>query len=138
MPATTEKPESSFHSRCLLCGNLNPKSLGLSFTALENGEVATSYRAPDELQGYDGILHGGIIASLLDAAMTHCLFHRGVRALTGDLQIRFLQPVPCGVPLELRARVLSSRPPLYRLESELILNDGVVARARARFMNYKR
>ena len=92
---TTEDPATisarNGHSRCLLCGNLNPRSLNLSFQAAEDGGVRTRFKADTELQGYDDILHGGVIASLLDAAMTHCLFHHGVQAVTGDLHVRFVQ-----------------------------------------------
>jgi hypothetical protein len=125
---------SNGHSQCLLCGNLNPRSLNLSFQAAQNGGVTTHFRAHKELQVYDGILHGGIIASSLDAAMTHCLFHRGVLAVTGDLHARFVRPVPCDVSLEIRAWLLSCTPPLYRLKAEKVLDEEVMAWAEAKFM----
>lgn len=86
-------------------------------------------------QGYRGILHGGIIASLLDASMTHCLFHHGIQAVTADLQIRFLKPVPCVAPLKLWARIVDSHPPLYKVVSELTHNKHLMATAQAKFMN---
>lgn len=122
------------HSRCLLCGNLNPRSLKLSFQAAEDGIVRTRFNAVTELQGYADILHGGVIASLLDVAMTHCLFHRGVQAVTGDLHVRFIQPVSCNASLEISAWVLSSYPPLYRLRAEIVLDERIVAWAEAKFM----
>jgi len=135
---TTEDPvtisANNGHRRCLLCGNLNPRSLNLSFQAAGDGTVRTQFNAHKDLQGYADILHGGVIASLLDAAMTHCLFHRGVQAVTGDLHVRFVQPVPCNVSLDIRARVLFSFPPLYRLRAELILDERIVAWAEAKFM----
>jgi uncharacterized protein (TIGR00369 family) len=138
MSVTTEDPETisarNGHSRCLLCGNLNPRSLNLSFQATGDGGVRTRFKAPTELQGYDDILHGGVIASLLDAAMTHCLFHHGVQAVTGDIHVRFVQPVSCNVSLGIRAWVLSSHPPLYRLRAEVILGERVMAWAEAKFM----
>lgn len=42
------------------------------------------------LQEYEGQLHGRVISSLLDAAMTHCLFHHGIEAVTGELYVRFV------------------------------------------------
>lgn len=75
---------------------------------------------------------------MLDAAMTHCLFHRGVQAVTGDLHVRFVQPVPCNVPLEIRAWVLSSHPPLYRLKAEIVVDERVVAWAEAKFMQRRK
>jgi acyl-coenzyme A thioesterase PaaI-like protein len=86
------------------------------------------------LQGYDGILHGGVISALLDEAMTHCLFHHGVKAVTGELRVRFLKPVPCQADLDLKAWLSSERPPLYRVKAELVHEQQVVARAEAKFM----
>lgn len=65
------------HSRCLLCGHENPLSLGLCFRPIDKGSILAEFRPIPVLQGYDGVMHGGIVAALLDAAMTHCLFHRG-------------------------------------------------------------
>ena len=131
---TTDGEVSTGHTHCLFCGSLNPRSLHLEFEASEDGGVKAIYTAPPELQGYDGIVHGGILASLLDSAMTHCLFHRGVRALTGDLHIRYLQSVPFGIALEIRARVRSSRSPVHLLESEISAGGTVMVRADAKFM----
>jgi len=70
---------------------------------------------------------------LLDAAMTHCLFHRGVRAVTGDLRVRYMHPVPCDETLNIKARVTEETPPLCRLQAELTLNGRVLVRAQATF-----
>jgi len=88
-----------------------------------------------ELQGYDGILHGGVISALLDAAMTHCLIHRGVPALTAELKVRYLLPVPCDGELRISARILEARPPLYRISAELMRNGDVYATASASFIH---
>ncbi len=103
MSATTDRG----HRGCLLCGSDNPRSLGLMFQDSSRGGVEAEFQGGDELQGYDGLMHGGVIASLLDAAMTHCLFHRGVRAVTGDLNVRYLQPVPCRARLRILAHLVS-------------------------------
>jgi uncharacterized protein (TIGR00369 family) len=122
------------HCNCLVCGGQNPWSLGLQFHAGNRGTVHAQLEAHPGLQGYDGILHGGVISGLLDAAMTHCLFHHGVRAVTADLHVRFLRPVSCGALLEVRAWLLSVRPPLYRVAAELVHERQVMASAEAKFM----
>lgn len=126
------------HSRCLLCGEHNPRSLNLSFRAEADGSVRMSFRGHPELQGYDDILHGGIIAALLDAAMTHCLFHHGVRAVTGDLHVRYVRPVPCDADVELRAWVLAPGPPVHRLRAELRYKGAVMAWAEAKFLQQRK
>jgi uncharacterized protein (TIGR00369 family) len=126
------------HSRCLLCGNMNPKSLKLSFHVEEDGVVKTRFTAKAELQGYEGILHGGVIAALLDEAMTHCLFHQGIRAFTGELQVRFVRPVACNMFLEIKAWVLSSRPPFYLLKAEITVDKNIMAWSKAKYMQRRR
>jgi len=121
------------HDRCLLCGSGNPLSLKLSFR--EDGEFVTAQlRSPDYLQGYHGILHGGVISALLDAAMAHCLFHKNIQAVTAELNVRFLHPVSCGSHLELRAWLKSSRPPLFNVSSQLICQGQLAAKAEAKFL----
>jgi len=122
------------HSQCLFCGDRNPRSLNLSFHAEGDGVVKTRFKAEAELQGYDGIIHGGVIAALLDAAMTHCLFHQGIQAITGDLHVRFVQPVACKASLEIRAWVLFSHPPLHHLRAEITVDEHVMAWAEAKFV----
>ena len=122
------------HEHCLLCGGLHPNSWGLRFTPDKNGEVSANFVAGNDLQGYDDMVHGGVICSLLDAAMTHCLFHQSIQAVTGDLHVRFLHPVVCGTLLELRARLVFACPPLYQLQAELRCDGQVMARAEGKFM----
>jgi acyl-coenzyme A thioesterase PaaI-like protein len=121
-----------------MCGDQNPWSLKLTFQPDKEGGVRTTFQSHAGLQGYDGILHGGVISALLDSAMTHCLFHQGIRALTGDLHVRFLFPVPCPSVLELRAWIQSTMPPLFCLRAELSEKQQVLACAEAKFMQQGR
>lgn len=86
------------------------------------------------MQGYQGMLHGGVIAALLDSAMTHCLFHNGVRGVTGDLHVRFVEPVPCDSTLVIQARIASRNPPLFYLRAEMRRDCQVMAWAEAKFI----
>lgn len=122
------------HRNCLFCGDLHPNSLGLRFLKQDDGSVRTHYTCSDIFQGYDGILHGGIIASLLDSAMTNCLFLTGVRAMTADLKVRYRHPVPTDAALEISAELTERCSPLYRLKAVLTHNKRIMASAEARFM----
>ncbi len=122
------------HCNCIVCGIRNPVSLGLSFTVNPDGSVSSQFSGSSLLQGYTGILHGGIISALLDASMTHCLFHLGIKAVTGRLDVRFVEPVPCETMSTVRASLMDSHPPLYKLKSVLTCERRVMARAQATFM----
>jgi len=86
------------------------------------------------MQGYPGILHGGVSASLLDAAMTNYLFHRGIQAYTGDLHVRYLHPIPCPAQLEIKAWIVSEYASLYQLRSEISRNQQVMVRGEGKFV----
>lgn len=124
------------HRDCLLCGTNNPLSLGLRFQQVEQGWVETAFTPSQWQQGYCGILHGGVVAALLDSAMTHCLFRQGVEAVTADLRVRYHQPSPCtGTErYTLGARLIGHKRKLFRLEAWLTLGAIRTASAEAQFM----
>jgi acyl-coenzyme A thioesterase PaaI-like protein len=96
--------------------------------------VRAVFQTNEYLQGYPGILHGGVVASLLDAAMTHCLFHKGVKALTAELKIRYKHAIPSGEQVVVQAQLIKCRPPLYHLKARLLLGSRTMACSEARFM----
>jgi acyl-coenzyme A thioesterase PaaI-like protein len=126
---TVKRPAS--HAQCMACGD--NAELGLSFHAA-GPRVTASLTLRPEWQGYSGALHGGITATLLDAAMTHCLFHQGVEAMTADLQIRYLAPILCPDLIELEAQLVGQRKSIYELTAQLRSGGVVKARAKAKFM----
>jgi uncharacterized protein (TIGR00369 family) len=122
------------HPDCVVCGSRNARGLQLAFTRQTDGSVSASFACDPAWTGYPGCLHGGVICTLLDAAMTNCLFARGKTAVTGRLTVRFLSPVMVDRIAVVRAWVMASNPPLHTMESELIQDSRVVARAMAKFM----
>lgn len=122
----------SSHAHCMAC---SPRGLlGLRFRPDGARSVIASIRALPEWQGYAGILHGGMVSTLLDAAMTHCLFHHEVEAMTASLKVRFLEPTPCSGLLDVRATLSDRRRHVYLLDAELTTHGRVLARAEARFI----
>ncbi len=124
------------HRDCLLCGTNNPLSLGLRFQVVAEGCVETAFTPSQWQQGYCGILHGGVIAALLDSAMTHCLFRQGIEAVTAELRVRYHQPSPCNSKevYTLGARLIEHKRKLFRLEAWLDLGTTRTASAEALFM----
>ena len=124
------------HAGCMICGDSgsNPHSLALSFDLHPDGSVSALCDLGRRHQGYDGILHGGMISALLDAAMTHCLFAQGLRALTAEMTVRFVAPVPADRSLTLTARSVSCKRRIHWLEARLSLDARLLARATARFI----
>jgi acyl-coenzyme A thioesterase PaaI-like protein len=122
------------HPACVACREPSAGGLGLRFTTGSDGTVATEFDCDPCYQGYPDRLHGGIVALLLDTAMTHCLFSRGVLGVTARLEIRYDSPVEIGTPASLRARVLRDDPRLYRLMAEIVQEGAVRVTASAAFV----
>jgi len=104
---------------CGCCEN-NPDSLELVFSQHPDGSVSAPFVVGLHHQGYTGLLHGGMTSTLLDAAMTHCLFMQGIKALTAELTVRFMAPIRVGQTLTVYGRLLSQRRGIYQLEAWLI------------------
>ena len=122
------------HDNCMICGRNNPFSLGLSFQPAGGGTVEASFIGGPHLQGYEGILHGGVISAVLDSAMAHCLLLQDIRAVTGDLRVRFLHAIPCTSRVTIRAWLICAVSTLYELKAEARVDGRLVARAKAKFM----
>lgn len=130
---TTADLSRRCHPACLVCGNDRPDGLALRFDQQADGGVAAEFDCSAVFQGYPDRLHGGVVAMLMDAAMTHCLFARGIAGLTAKLSIRYHRAVMLGVPAVVRARVVDSESPLYYLESELVQDGELCAAAKGTF-----
>ena len=122
------------HPACFACGVRNGDGLGLRFTEEPDGTVVGSFACEGKYQGYPDRLHGGVIAMLADAAMTHCLFVHRIKAVTGKLKLRFPRPVEVGVAATVRAAVVRSSPPAFVLKAEISQGGTIRATAEALFV----
>lgn len=121
------------HPYCVVCSQSNPLGLGLEFAVHPDGSVSASLHGHAALEGFEGCLHGGTIASLLDGAMTNCLFAHGYVAMTAELKVRYRKPVLIGQEILIRAWITRSQPPLHLLEAELKQEGCTKATASAKF-----
>jgi len=120
------KQPSSRH--CFVCGVENPVGLHLAFYNTDAEEVVAEVTIPDAYQGYPGVVHGGIVACLLDEAAGRSAMGGDIWRLmvTARLSIHYRKPVPTGQPLRLVGRVESRRGRLADAHSEIHLPDGTV------------
>ena len=131
-----ESTRARQHPLCWVCSPDNEHGLGVEFCDDSMGGVEGSFACDEAFTGYAGYLHGGVISSLLDGAMTNCLLSHGLIAVTADLQVRFHHPVRIGQAVIIRAWLNETRRLVYILGAEL-LQDGVVcATAVGRFMRH--
>ena len=120
---------------CFACGPRNPHGLHLLDFHDEGEEHVVRFTPERHHQGWQGITHGGIVATLLDEVMTRLLHARGQDAVTAELTIRYHQPLPTGATVEARAHEAERRGKLVRLESEVRTAEGLlVASGQGKFI----
>lgn len=126
MDASTEKLTPMAHTAqnsCFGCGPANATGLQLEFLLAEDGSVVCLPTIPDSFEGPHGLVHGGIIATMLDEAMSKSVRAIGLMGLTSRLEIAYLSPVHSGEPI--------------RLEGRLVRTEGRKHWAEARILNHR-
>lgn len=89
---------------CFVCGKNNP--IGLKQTFSKEGDEFVAYVSfPKELQGFGGIVHGGILSTLLDEVMARILHSECIKAVTGELNVRFIKPVMINTKMRFAAKI---------------------------------
>jgi acyl-coenzyme A thioesterase PaaI-like protein len=100
---------------CFVCGQRNPFGLQLVFSS-DGTRIMADFTGEPRHQGFPGVVHGGILASILDEAMgrVSVLEHRWV--MTGRLDLRYRAPAPINTPLRVFAEATDSRSRLIRVK----------------------
>ena len=78
---------------CFACGNSNANGLKLQFRVDDDGSVIADWTPADIWEGYQGIIHGGIVSTVLDEAMSKAVAAAAKPALTCHLEVRLRRPV---------------------------------------------
>jgi uncharacterized protein (TIGR00369 family) len=115
---------------CFLCGMQNPVGLKLAFYEDPDAEqVRTEFTIPDEYQGYPGIVHGGIVAAILDEIAGRAVMIEGGDEnlmATLRLTIRYRRPTPTQTPLTAIGQVKRMSRTKARVIGEIHLPDDTV------------
>jgi uncharacterized protein (TIGR00369 family) len=116
---------------CFVCGEKNPAGLKLRIqTDAERGESSVDVTFPEHLQGWAKVVHGGLLAMVLDEAMIYAAKSKGLKCVTGEMTVRFVKPASTGVAYKLKGRFVEDKGRIVIAESELRDSDGVeIARA---------
>lgn len=120
---------------CFVCGPANPIGvrLALEYDIPARRSHATWTPRP-EFQGWAGVLHGGILAALLDEAMVNLAVMCGMKAVTAEMTFRLARPAKIGVPLEIEGHIRERRGRYVLAEAEIRDAEGRVARAQGKLL----
>ncbi len=119
---------------CLCCGEKNPMGFKMKFR-FEGEKILSETVIPKEYQGFNDVVHGGILGTLLDELMVNLYWLKGEKAVTVEYQVRLKAPCPTQKKVLLSAWPIEAKRNLHFAVSQACLEDGtVVAEATAKCM----
>ncbi len=132
----TPRPLAPKKNYCFACGKDNPGGMRLKFALEKDGTGFVSrFTLSKRYTGPPGHCHGGIIATILDDAMSKLNKLRGVIAVTSQMKIDYLKPVPLQTRLRVQSRAVAKRGRRLVHEAEIVNEGGkVLARSRGVFV----
>jgi uncharacterized protein (TIGR00369 family) len=121
---------------CFCCGENNPEGMHLKFNHDEERDCfVCRFRLGKRYTGPPGHCHGGIIATILDEAMGKVNKLRHVVALTSEITVNYLKPVPLNQPLRVESREVSVRGREHINTAEILNQKGeVLAKSKGLFI----
>jgi uncharacterized protein (TIGR00369 family) len=128
----------SAHNRCFGCGQANATGLRLEFLLAPDASVVSLPVVPEAFEGHPGYLHGGIIATLLDEAMSKAVRALGRPSMTRKMEVEYLRPVPSGAPLRIEGRVVRNEGRKHWTEAVIVDAEEVaLARGKGLFIEFQ-
>ncbi|MBN2312033.1 MAG: PaaI family thioesterase [Candidatus Hydrogenedentes bacterium] len=135
----TEQPSEVKHlptsASCFVCGEENPAGLGTRFY-VEDGIVKARLRPQEHHCGYPNVVHGGVVAAIMDETMGWAAARAITRmCLTGELTVRYIEPVPADRELTVTTEMIKAGRRMAHVRSAIEDDTGhVYARAEGRFL----
>lgn len=121
---------------CFVCGERNESGLRLAFEVDRAARtLRTTCRPPDVFQSWEGIIHGGLVVTLLDEAMGKLAQELGHPALTASLAVRFRRPARVGEAIAVEAAIDALDRRVITARARATAPDGaLLAEANAKLM----
>jgi len=120
------QPNSNY---CFVCGRKNPHGLYMTFYDNGENEVVSDYTVSEAYQGYPGVVHGGVVAAMLDEAVARVSMiddpHHFMMSV--KLEVKYRHPVPTQTPLHIVGRIVRLHGRLGKAVGEVRLPDGTIA-----------
>lgn len=119
---------------CFICGEGNDIGLNLYFHS--DGEVARTKWLPDRKhEGYKGIVHGGLLAAVLDEVMIKAALAKDIRCVTASMEVKYKAPAEVGDELIFEGRILEQKGRIIRTSGIALNSRGrVIAEATGKCM----
>jgi uncharacterized protein (TIGR00369 family) len=125
-------------SACFVCGGDNPIGLQVEFTIdSKQNRASAKLTIGTNFQGWQGVVHGGIIAALLDETAIYACRQLSKTAVTAGMSVRYKHPVRVDCQVSLLAEVVSVRRSIAVVKSSLTVDTVIMAEAEVKVMLLK-
>jgi acyl-coenzyme A thioesterase PaaI-like protein len=121
---TADRLRARSQSACFVCGPDNPQGLHIRFDRQDSGELTATWTPRCTCEGFLGIVHGGIVSTVLDEAMSKAVAESGTEALTAEIRVRLRRHVNTGRVFQIRGWVIKRSKRLIETEATLTAPDG--------------
>jgi uncharacterized protein (TIGR00369 family) len=123
------------NQRCYVCGKKNPIGLAVDFEIDDGARAIRAKFIPSaDHQGYEGIVHGGILSSVLDEAMAKLAYSLGIPAVTAEITVKFRAPASPGDELLVSGRLTDEGKKLILAEAAISRGPVVIAEAKGKLL----
>ncbi len=120
---------------CYVCGTKNPSGLGVVFDINRSARLISGRFTPSVgHQGFEGIVHGGILSALLDEAMAKLAFSLGIPAVTAEITVKFRSPASPGEELRVTGRLTQETRRLILAEAKIERGLVIIAEATGKLL----
>jgi uncharacterized protein (TIGR00369 family) len=125
----------TYDGRCFGCGEHNAEGMQMRFEPCD-GESVCEFEVHERYQSWQGMVHGGVVALMLDEAVGWAGWHTGHPGLTGKLEVRYRQPLRIGERVRVVGRVDRVRRSLVYASARIdrLVDGARVAEATATLM----
>lgn len=122
------------YDHCFACGKANPRGLHLDFEYDTEGRAFAKVKLSADFAGYPGVIHGGIISTILDEVMANVVMHSGKMAFTAKLQVRYRMSLPVDTEVQAEGWIEMAKSRTISTKARLFGKEGIYAEAEAIFM----
>jgi uncharacterized protein (TIGR00369 family) len=123
------------NNKCYVCGKENPAGLGIDFEInKELRAISANFTPEDVHQGYEGIVHGGILSAVLDEAMVKLTVSLGIPAVTAEITVSFKAPSAPGEELFVSGRLTHETRRLIQAEAKIERGPVLIAEAKGKLL----
>lgn len=118
---------------CFVCGPENPVGIKAHFQVDKDNRTSyASLALADHFQGWQDVVHGGILATLLDEACAYACMSVAEQCVTAEIKVRYRKPVPVGKTIEIFGQLVDDRRKIWTAQAQIKIDGTLHAEAEAK------